>query len=101
MIVPMIGSATSPEIAAPRSGIARTSPSAAYMTMSATATSENTIAFGTSRRGSETSSAMSPALSKPMKLQPMSATAASMAPNDAPEPSTAGPSKIADSGCSR
>ena len=71
------------------------------MTMSATTTSEKTIALGTSRRGSETSSAMSPALSKPMKLQPMSATAASIAPNDAPVPSTAGPSKIAENGCSR
>ncbi len=79
--------------------MARISASPAYITIAATMTRESTSALGTFRFGSSTSSAMSPALSKPMKLQPISATPASRAPTvGAAEPA---PSKSTERGCSR
>ena len=52
-----------------------------YMTTTAMELSEKMTAFGRSRRGSCTSSAMDPALSKPTKDQPMKATAARNGPD--------------------
>src|SRR6476469_2263978 len=78
--VVVIGSGSAPDMAAPISGIARSSARHENVMTDATVIRDVSTARGTLRSGDRTSSAMAPALSKPTNDQPMIATAARNGP---------------------